>query len=349
MNLQTESAQPLRVTQAPLRMGVVGCGAISDYLHFPAMKLASRIAPSAAIDLDRRRAEQAAEKFDLAHACIEMSECASEIDAVVIAAPPHVKLPLVKQAIQLGLHVLCEKPLANTVAECETLAQWIETARLTLGVVHQFRFWLNRRWVYDRLNDGRLPAPKLVEVSQGAPYSWQSVTGYSVRREFVPGGVLINAGVHPLDTLLWWFGDPVHLDYWDDAWDGLESNVRMCLEFSGNVTVHYRQSRTCHLANEIRLLYDDRRLVLNNSDPFRLWERKAGSAAEEIMLTCPSGGYLAPAAAVYENFAAAVCGKEPLEVDAQEATRVIRLIETCYDQKRRRPRPRKLPLPGMTW
>jgi predicted dehydrogenase len=349
MNINSRATERSRAAQVPLRIGVVGCGAIADYLHFPAMQWAQDVKPWAAIDSDRKRAEQAAEKFNLAHACVELSECSGDIDAVVVAAPPHVKLPIVKQAIQLGLHVLCEKPLANTVRECEQLARWAEAARTTLGVVHQFRFWPNRRWVHDRLADSRLPIPKLVEVSQGAPYSWQSVTGYTVRREFVSGGVLINAGVHPLDSLLWWFGEPVRVEYWDDSFDGLESNVRMTLEFPRNVVVHYRQSRTCHLQNEIRLVYDDHRLVLNNSDPFRLWERGERKADREIDLGHSPGGYLAPAAAVYQNFAAAICGKEPLEVDADEATRVIRLIESCYEQKRHRPRPRKSPLPGMTW
>jgi predicted dehydrogenase len=96
-------------------------------------------------------------------------------------------------------------------------------------------------------------------------------------------------------------------------------------------------------------VYDDHRLVINNSDPFRLWERGELKAEREIDLGRAPGGYLAPAVAVYENFAAAIFGKEPLEVDAREATRVIRLIESCYQQKRQRPRLGKPPLPGTTW
>ena len=333
---------------APLKLAIVGCGAIADYLHLPTAALTDEVEVCAAVDIDRARANALAAKYSLRVAS-RLHEVAEHVDAAIIAVPPHLKVPIVSEALDLGLHALCEKPLANTVSECEEMGRRAAAAGRVLGVVHQFRFWPSRQWIQRRLGSGELPPPLRVEVNQGGPYSWQSQTGYTVRQDLVAGGVLINAGTHPLDTLISWFGDPMDLEYHDDALGGLESNVRMRMGFE-RVEGVFRLSRTCRLANEMRLVYDDRQLIVNNSDPFRVMERRPGVADREVVVTQPPAiGYLAPAREVYRNFAAAVVGAAELAVDAAEGTRVIRLVERCYAMKRARPVPVEAPLPGLTW
>jgi predicted dehydrogenase len=346
---RASSASATEELIAPVRIAVVGCGAIADYLHFPAIALADGVTATVAVDADQSRAEAAALKFGAAVATTDLSRIAEHADVAVIAVPPHLKVAVGTAALEAGVHVLCEKPLANTVADCERLIAASRNADRLLGAMHQFRFWPSRKWIRDQLVSGAMSMPLRVDVSQGAPYSWQSVTGYTVRRELVSGGVLINAGTHPLDTLISWFGDPDIIGYWDDSIGGLESNARMHLSFPGGVEAHFRQSRTCRLANEIRLIYSDRQFVVNNSDPFRVWERRNAAPDRATVVGDSPHGFLAPAAAVYDNFAAAISGKEPLAVDGGEATRVIQLVENCYARKACRPLPTSAPLPGLTW
>ena len=332
----------------PFRLAIVGCGAITDYLHLPAIRLVPDIEVCAAVDINLQQATQVAKKFGISRTATELDEVAADIDGAVITVPPHVKINVAKRAFRHGLHVLCEKPLANTVSDCEQLIEMANAAGRTLAVFHQFRKWPSRRSICDGLKTGALKWPCRVEVSQGSPYSWQSVTGYTVRRDLVSGGVLINAGTHPLDSLISWFGDPVGFEYWDDAFGGLESNVRIKLEFVRGLAVHFRQSRTCTLSNEIRLIYEDHQLVVNNSDPFRIFKRSAGQS-QNLTVEASPNGFLEPAAEIYREFTRAARGIGQVEVDGTEATRVIRLIEACYKQKRSRPQFPHALSPGVTW
>jgi predicted dehydrogenase len=62
------------------------------------------------------------------------------LDAIVIATPVSTHFPLAKQALTLGKHVLLEKPMASSVAECEELIQIAEDKGLTLMVDHTFLY-----------------------------------------------------------------------------------------------------------------------------------------------------------------------------------------------------------------
>jgi predicted dehydrogenase len=239
--------------------------------------------------------------------------------------------------------------LANTVAECEEMVAAADKAGRMLAVGHQYRFWPSRRWIHDAVRREGPGAVRLVEVSQGQPYSWKAATGYTVRRELVSGGVLVNAGVHTVDALLWWFGDPCAQEYQDDALGGLESNFRMSLRFPSGTEVQYRQSRTCRLANEIRVHWQSgQTTIVDFSNPFMLWTIEAGERRGQNVGHDPLG-FLAPGRAMYQDFVRALRGGSHAEVDGREATRVVRLIEACYREKRLRPMPPTAPGPGLTW
>lgn len=236
-----------------IRLAVVGCGAIAESMHIPAAASIDEAELSALVDTDGDRVRLLADRYGVSTTSSCVREIAEHVDAVVLATPPHVRPALAEEAFSLGLHVFCEKPLANTTAECEAIIDASRRANRVLAVGHMFRFWPSRIAVKELVEQKALGPVRYATVTQGKPYSWQAVSGYTVRREMVPGGVLINAGIHPLDTLLWWFGDPVDTEYEDDALGGLESNVRMTLRFPEEVVVHFRHSRTCKLPDELRV------------------------------------------------------------------------------------------------
>ena len=332
-----------------MRLAIVGCGAIANYLHAPAIVASQNCKLVAVVDADRDRAAKFARSYPNTTVVDSIADLAGVADAVVLATPPHTRVALVEQALAVGMHVVCEKPAANTIAECGRIAELAATRNRTVAVCHQFRFWPARRKVRQLLETGELPQPVRITVSQGAPYSWNSATGYTVRRELVPGGVLINAGTHPLDTLLSWFGDPLHYEYFDDACGGLESNVRMQAWFANNLELDFRLSRTCQLENEIQLHWPDAVLAVNNSDPFHYFWRAVDAKPRDVKCGESSHGYHQPAIDLYDDFAMAVeSGRSP-EVDIHEGARVIRWIEGCYQRKHERNLPTVAPIPGATW
>jgi len=332
-----------------LRLAIVGCGLMTRQTHLPAAMRCSALQVTALVDPDLESASKLAREYRVGHVGRTLAEVAAHIDAALVVTPPHVRVAVVAEAFAHGLHVLSEKPLANTVAECEQLQELAaQHPSLVAAGAHVYRFWPTRRWIRDGLRDGSLGQPLRAFVSQGNPYSWKSVSGYSVLRNLVPGGVLINAGIHPLDSLLWWFGDPERVAYLDDAIGGLESNADLRLGFAQGPEVHMRMSRTSRFRHVIEIETTTCKLELPTYSRHRI-ERLRDGKRETVIIGDESEDVLVPAIAQLEDFARAITAGTPPEVDFREATRAVRLVEACYRIKRARRLPTVAPIPGDVW
>jgi FkbM family methyltransferase len=191
----------------PLRLGIVGCGVITETAHIPAASEVDEVRLVAMVDTDLARAESLAARFGVPRAAARLGDLIGEIDAVILATPPHVRPELAREAFAHGLHVLCEKPLANSAHECRQMIAEAQAAGRTLAVGHTYRFFPNRAYGRELFLKGRLGKLVSATIEQGYVYSWHPRTAYTLRKELVPGGVLFN-DVHVLDMLLWWFGSP---------------------------------------------------------------------------------------------------------------------------------------------
>lgn len=330
-----------------MKIGIVGCGAIAGYLHAPAIAASEHCTLAGLLDNQVSQAEALAETCPDAKVTSSLEQLADLVDGVIIATPPHTRVAIATESLERGLHVVCEKPLANTVSECDEIVQAASQTGRLAAVFHQFRFWPSRMSIGERL--AKASGVQRVTVTQGGVYSWNSVSGYTVRPDLVPGGVLVNAGIHPMDTLISWFGDPTEYFYEDDACGGLESNVRMTMRFGENIEGELRMSRTTRLANEIRVVTDTDTFVVNNYAPFEFQIESFSGPPETVSCGQSELGFLKPAANLYDNFAQAAAGKAELIVDASEGTRVMRWVEGCYSQKRKRSLPTLAPIPGLCW
>lgn len=339
-----------------IRLGIVGCGAIADDMHIPTALSVKQVQLVALIDNDIEQCTHLADKFGIKQiagsiaeiACPTTDRRAGHLDAVIIATPPHVHQTLAEEAFRYGLHVLCEKPLANTVAECEAIIRSAGKAGCIIAVGHLFRFYPIRRLMPELVKRHDLGRIMRVVATEGNPYSWPTVTGYTVRREMSPGGVLINAGIHTLDSLLWWFGDPVNIRYEDDSVGGLESNVRLWMQFPDDVEVYFRQSRTCNLPYRICIEAENGSLIFGTNSVTEYSVKKNGSERNHTCVN-PAIDYKTCCNEQLLNFAESIVQNRKPFVTGEEGIRVIRLIERCYALKRSRPLPSKAPIPGLTW
>lgn len=331
-----------------LRIGIVGCGAIAQAMHIPAAAAVDDVELTALIDSDATRSEELAAKHDVPFSGKSLRDIIGQVDAVVLCTPPHLHLPLVEEAFANGLHVLCEKPLANTLKECEAMVSAEEQAERTLAMAHIFRFYPVRQEMKRIIEERRFGALVSVHMEQGNPYSWKTVTGYNMRRELVPGGVLIDAGIHPLDTMLWWCGNPQTISYEDDALGGLESNARLDLDFRDGTKGHLRVSRTAKLPNSFRLTFENATLVLT---PYSRGEYTVLTGNREETCMAPDGDVKAAdcARSQMRDFARSVIENREPFVSAQEGMRCIRTIEEAYRMRDQKPIPSTAPTPGLTW
>ena len=331
-----------------LRFGIVGCGAISEEMHIPALRSHPEVRLVAAIDSDLAQARHSAAQHGFERAHRSLAEASDSLDAVVICTPPHVRPALIATAAEAGLHVLAEKPLANSAQECAQILDVVSRTGIVLAVSHMFRFYPVRAEMHGLVAQHDLGRILSVRMHEGAPYAWQTRSGYTFKRGEVSGGVLVNAGIHSLDSLLDWLGDASIEAYEDDAIGGLESNVRARLSFPDNVTADFRISRTCRLSSLFRIVCERGTLVFSNRDTVEYAiEREGGTTRHRhpSTLATPADCWRAQ----LDDFVAAIAGRGAPRIDGAEGTRVVDLVESMYRMKRERAPLSVVPLPGMTW
>ena len=191
-----------------IRVAVVGAGFIGrDHLAAYATLPDAEIVGVVDVDLERARA--AAEPYRAA-AFGDLPTMAAEArpDAVSICVPTGLHLAAVREATAAGLHILLEKPMAVSVAECDEIAALATGARVTLmlGLTHRFHAELIR--ARDLIATGRLGTIGLVHdhFSFGETGPWPA---WYYARELSGGGELMHDAVHLVDRMAWLVGRPI--------------------------------------------------------------------------------------------------------------------------------------------
>ncbi len=132
----------------------------------------------------------------------------NEMDVVIVATPDHLHLPQSVRAFQRGCHVICEKPMAGTVAECKKIIEAVEKYQRWFMIGQVSRFTPGFRAAKQFIEDGLIG--ELVFVESEYYHDYKHAEGFNkwrsdpkIRREGFIGG-----GCHALDLLRWLAGNP---------------------------------------------------------------------------------------------------------------------------------------------
>jgi predicted dehydrogenase len=195
----------------PVRVGLIGCGIISG-AHLDAWQAcAPRGRIVAVADPDPEKANRAAEKAPGARVFTDHRALLADpdIDAVDLCLPHHLHRAVTEEALTAGKHVLCEKPIANTLAEADAMIAAAERAGRVLLIAEQMRYEGTVPAARARLAAGDIGEVLVAQATmgwfQGGVYlqsEWRldAVLG--------GGGALIDGGHHWVDLLLNLLGEP---------------------------------------------------------------------------------------------------------------------------------------------
>lgn len=321
-----------------LSFAVVGCGAVGVSHYLPALARCHRAEAAMVVDADLARARAAAARWAVPQAAADFREVPGRTEAAVLALPNHLHAPVAVELLRAGVHVLVEKPMALSTAECDATieAAAARGARLTVGL--QFRFFDSTRLIRELLGSGLLGRLEGFDLRLGVVSSWPAVSDYMLRRETAGGGVLVDYGVHVLDLLLVWLGEWEEVRYRDDARGGIESDCEVEIEFASGVAGRAEISRTRNLRNTCVFTGERGRLEVGIWDPDPPVAFTAPGGVTTFLGRARreggSGGrgldFVGAFRRQLEDFATAVQeGREPL-VTGAEARRSMALIEACY-------------------
>lgn len=181
--------------------GIAGLGRIAGTEIAPAVTAAGNSSLTAVCSRDADRARNFADQHGAASAYDDYGAMLEDpaVDAVYIATPNSLHADQVVQAAEAGKHVLCDKPLATTVADAERAFAACRAAGVRLGVTFQTRNHEGMSDLRRLLADGEIGAVRLVqiEVSPGRalPGGWRTDPALA------GVGVMNNLGVHAYDLL----------------------------------------------------------------------------------------------------------------------------------------------------
>ena len=195
-----------------VRVGVVGCGFIGSIHALVIGELVKAHLVEAALasvfDDDPGRAAHVAAQHPGAVVSESLEVLLDSVDAVWVCTWTAAHRQVVAAAVERGLAVFCEKPLAPSFVECE------EGARLLRQVPHQVGLVLRHAPVFgaaaDVITSGRYGRPLATILRDDQYFPIQGIYNSNWRAEvgLAGGGTLIEHSIHDVDVLRWLLGDP---------------------------------------------------------------------------------------------------------------------------------------------
>ena len=246
----------------PIRVGLVGCGAISTQ-HLEAISALGGLRLVGVVSASTDRARAVGDRWGVPWS-VHLPDLLDrhDLDAVVIATPSGLHAGQALAALRSGRHVVVEKPIALAVADADAIVKESRERRLTVATISQRRFEPVVRALHAAVEAGALGRISLV-IAEGLyhrPQSYYDSAAWRGTRE-LDGGVLMNQAIHTID-LLRWIGGPVvsvsaHLATLGHVMEA-EDTASVSLRFS-NGTVGAIVATTCakpELPTELRVYGD---------------------------------------------------------------------------------------------
>ncbi len=317
------------------RLAIIGCGAIAERFHAPAIRRDSRLLDGLIlVDPDRRRAEAVAGAAGGGAIAQSHHDVLDRVDGVIITAPHHLHAPIARDCIAAGKPVLCEKPLSGTFAEARSLVDLAASQGVPLALNNTRRLFPTHREVARLISDGTLGAVRRIEFEDGDKFDWPLTSPALFGVRGGGRGILLDIGAHVVDLVCWWLGGlPEITKYEDDAMGGTEAYAGVSLA-CGAATAEIRLSWLGKLKNGFVVEGERGRLTGGIYD-WRTLSLSAGGRERTIKLQSRATKYDDFAREILTNFCAVIEQGAPPLVSGADVLPGLEVIERCYARRTR--------------
>lgn len=333
-----------------LRVGLIGVGGIATTRHIPTLlKLDDRVTIVAVSDIDANRASSVAATFNIPKAYQNYEDMFHEVDAVIISTPNKFHAEITIAALDAGLHVFCEKPMALSRAECEAMLSASKQAGKILSIGYHYRFMKEAQGAKRIMAAGDVGNPLVVRVQA---MRRRKVPGWGVftNKELQGGGSLIDYGCHLLDLSLWLMGHPEPVEITGTSYNALSRSPEQVnqwgsfnphtFEVDDHVTAYITFAGGTSLFLETSWSNNIKEDVIENVS---ISGEKGGLDVFPLSINYTKEGMLFNSEAVWipgeedpslpqaEDFINACLGLDDQVVKPEEALKVTSIIEKIYE------------------
>jgi myo-inositol 2-dehydrogenase/D-chiro-inositol 1-dehydrogenase len=195
-----------------LRYGLIGFGRFGR-LHAGAIERAPGAALAAIGTASEASAAAAAKAHPEARVSCDWRELVRDpaLDVIDVVAPNHLHAEITIAALEAGKHVLLEKPMATTAADCRRIVETVERTGRLLSVGFELRLSVQWGRIKSLIEEGRVGRPRYVNIALFRHPYREGASGWRYAADRV-GSWILEEPVHFYDFAMWWLagqGDPV--------------------------------------------------------------------------------------------------------------------------------------------
>lgn len=328
-------AGSMKAKKDKLGIALVGLGYYSTDLLAPALQLTKKCYLAGIVTGTPAKAEQWKKKYNIPDKNIynyqNFDKIANnpDIDVVYIVLPPSMHAEYTIRAAKAGKHVFCEKPMAMTVAECESMIKACNDNKVKLAIGYRCQHDPNTR-EFMRLGHDKVLG-KVQMITCGAGY-FDNRTNHWKQQKALGGGVMYDMGVYALQGARLVMGEePVavtaqHFTTRPEIYKNIDETTLFQLQFpSGAVAA-------CHTSFGINMNY----LQVNcekgfiKMEPFSSYSGNKGSSSQGV-INFPLENQQAKQ---MDDDAETILNNKSMLVPGEEGLRDIRVVEAIYASAR---------------
>jgi predicted dehydrogenase len=321
-------------------IAVIGCGAITQSFYLPVLREYGRaLEKLILVDNDAERAKEAADQFQIATHFADYRDVIHSVDGVIVAVPHHLHYSITKEFLMAGVHVLCEKPLAETGSDARDMMRLAEENEVTISVNNTRRLFPSCLKVKQILSTGGIGDIHSIRYLDGGEFNWPTASGFYFDSRLSKKGVLLDMGAHVVDLICWWLGGkPTLLSSENDSFGGCEAVASLNLDYRG-CTSEIRLSRLSRLPNRFLIkgnlgtieggVYDWKSLIVTKND----------SGRRVLKMHSPANELLDFGRTLVSNFLSVLRKDGKPLIPAGEVLASIELLEEAYGNAKRFPMP----------
>ncbi|GAB3058906.1 Gfo/Idh/MocA family protein [Virgibacillus ainsalahensis] len=330
-----------------LKMGIIGVGGIAQQRHIPAyLNIKDKVEITALHDLNHERAQEVADHFGIPHVYKNYEDVFAHVDAVTICTPNKFHAEIAIAAMEAGVHVLCEKPMAMTTAESEAMLEVSRKTNKLLSIAYHYRFTEAAQIAKEAVRDIGDPL-----VTRTQALRRRKVPGWGVftNKELQGGGSLIDYGCHLLDLSLWLLGDPEPVEVMGTTYNRLsrspnqvndwgvfnyetfevDDHVSAYIKFENDISLMFECSWAANIKEDTRVLSISGTEGGLNVYPYEFYQPKHGkmmTQTAELNYSEENAGFVQAV-----NFVESCLGEAALIVKPEQALKVTKIIDAIYE------------------
>jgi predicted dehydrogenase len=340
-------------------IAIVGLGRIAVNEMLPAFAQSKHAKPVALVSGDRAKALKIAHQYNIPESAVldykDYDRLASmpEVQGVYIALPNSMHAEYTVRAARAGKHVLCEKPMANSVAECQQMIEACRKAGKKLMIAYRSQYEPLDRALVKMVKDKKLGALKeFISVNSqnmGDPQHWR------LKRALAGGGALPDVGLYCINAARFLSGEEpneVIGNVWSTPGDArfreVEESCQFILRFPSGFMASCSTSYAAHKSQFFRLNGAEAWAEMNPAYAYHGLKLKvsrvldAREQASDIQIEEKN-----QFTAELDHFAQCIQQNKDVHTPGEEGLQDQRIMEAIYESARTH-RPVKLSAPGKT-